>query len=85
MSLVPFLDDTEGDIREQGRENPALRDAAIAPDEIAFREDAGLEKCDDQAIHLRVVDPTAEAIHQAVMADVVEASLDVSLHHPLIW
>ena len=60
MSLVPLLDDTEGDICEQGRENSSLWHAAIAPDEVAFREDAGLEECNDQAVHFRVMDPPAE-------------------------
>ena len=85
MPLVSLLDDAEGDIREQGRENSALGRAGIATDECAVRENACLEECDDQAVHLRVSDPAAYPIHQAMVADVVEAPFDVSLHDPLVW
>jgi hypothetical protein len=42
MPLVSFLDDAEGDVGEQGRENPALRHAGITSDKAAFRENTGL-------------------------------------------
>jgi hypothetical protein len=84
MPLVSFLDDAEGDVREQGRENSALRRAGVAPEERALRENAGLEERNDQAVHFGVVDPSADALHQAVMVDVIEASFDVALHDPLV-
>lgn len=36
LPLVSLLDDAEGDVREQGRENPTLRRASIAANEVAF-------------------------------------------------
>jgi hypothetical protein len=44
----------------------------------------GLEERDDEPVHLRIGDPAAHPLHQTMMADVVEASLDVSLDDPLI-
>jgi hypothetical protein len=84
MPLVSFLDDAEGDVREQGRENPALGRTGIAAEEVALRENAGLEECDDQAVHFGVFDPAAYPLHQTVMVDVVVASFDISLDDPLL-
>jgi hypothetical protein len=84
VSRVSLLDEAESNVREQRRENPALRRAGVAAEERALRENAGLEESDDQAVRLRVRDPPAHPLHQTVMVDVVEASLDVSLDDPLV-
>ena len=84
MPLVSFLDNTEGDVCEQGREDPALRRAGITAEKGSLRQDAGLQERHDQPVHLGVANPSANQIHQAMMADVVEASLDISLHDPLV-
>jgi hypothetical protein len=84
MPLISFLDHTEGDVRKQGRENPALWRAGIATEEGALRENAGVEERDEQAVHLGVGDPAAYPLHQTMVVDVVEASLDISLDDPLV-
>jgi hypothetical protein len=84
VSLVSFLNDAEGDVGEQRGEHPTLGYSGIAAHEVAFAHDASLKECDDQPIDLRVGDPSAYSVHQTMMVDVIEASLDVSLDDPLI-
>jgi hypothetical protein len=72
---VSLLDEAEGDVGEHGRKDTALRRASVTAHEVTFGEDACLEECNDQAVHLRIIDTSANSLHQAVMRDVVETPL----------
>ena len=83
-SLVSFLDQAEGDVGEQWRDHTALRRAFVRRQHEAFRQNAGLQEPPHQSVHLGIADAGADALHQLVMIDVVEAALDVALDDPLI-
>jgi len=62
-----------------------LRCAGFGSKELLLRENTSFQECDDEAVHLRVSDTTASPLHQAMMADVIETSLDVPFDGPWVW
>ncbi len=80
-----LVQNAEGDVGQQRRENPALRGAGHRPVEVAVRlEDPGLQERLDELQHALVLDPPAHPAHQGRVIDAVEARLDVALHDPFI-
>jgi hypothetical protein len=84
MTLVPFLDRAERDVRQQRRQDSTLGSAGICAGELIFRKNAGSQESSDESIHLRVSDAPAQPAHQLMVIDVIEAPLDVPLNGPLI-
>ncbi len=66
-------------------QDPSLRGAGDRLLHLAgLGEDAGLAERLDQPEHALVPDPSAHPAKQRGVVDVVEARLDVALHHPLV-
>ena len=84
LTLVALLDRAERDVRQQRRQDPALGSSGVRPEELLFGEDAGTEESCDQSRHLAVPDAPAEPVHERMVPDMIETSLDVSLDGPLI-
>jgi hypothetical protein len=83
-SLISFLDQTKGDIGKQRRDHPALRRAFVRRQDEAVRQNAGIQEPPDQPVHLHVADAGADALHQLVLVDMVEAALDVAFYDPAV-
>ena len=80
-----LVEDRQGDVGKQRRENPALRGTGVVVPKLAIlTEDAGLQERLHQAQDAFVPDPTSHTAHQRGVVDLVEARLDVAFHDPLI-
>ena len=82
---VTSLDAGQHDVGEQGRENAALRGAGLGAHERTFGQNTRLQECSHESRHTPVRDTPPKACHDAVVIDVVEATLDVPFNDPLIW
>jgi len=73
------------DVRQQGREDPALWRAGDRVLEARLLgQDPGPQKRLDERQHALVRDTLAHPAHQGRVVDAVEARLDVRLNYPLV-
>jgi hypothetical protein len=80
-----LVEGRQRDVAEQRGENPPLWGAGDGvPPGAILGQDAGLEERLDQRQDALVGDPSAHAVHQGRMVDLVEAGRDVPLQDPLI-
>ena len=68
----------------KGSDHAALGRAFVRREKKAFVQHAGPQELSDQPSHLPVSDTRANALHQQVVVDMIEASFDVALNDPLI-
>jgi hypothetical protein len=81
---ISLLDAGQRDVGEQGGEDVALRGAGLGAREHTVGQDARLQECPDQSCHPQVGDAPAQARHDVMVVDMVEAALDVPFDDPLI-
>jgi hypothetical protein len=80
-----FVEDRQGDVRDHGTEDPALRGAHPGLLQRAvLGEDPRLQERLHQRQDTLVADPTTHPVHQGRVRDLVETGFDVSFHDPLI-
>ena len=72
----------KGDIRQQRRNDPALRSAGHGGAKFQPFQHASREKLTDEAQDVAISDALGDAIEDEVMGEVVEESLDVGVYHP---
>lgn len=83
-SLVPLLDRAERDVGEQRRDHSALGRAGGRRKKETFFEHPSAQELPYQFRHLQVADAGANALHQQMVIDMIEAALDVALDDPLV-
>jgi hypothetical protein len=83
-SLVPLLDRAERDVGEQWRDHSALGRAGGRRKKETFFENSSAQELPHQFRHLQVADADANALHQQMVIDMIEAALDVALDDPLV-
>jgi hypothetical protein len=77
-----FVQDGQGDVGEQGGEDPALWGTGVRLPKLSIlTEDVGLQERLHQVQHALVSDPGPHPVHEADMRDLVEARFDVTLDH----
>ena len=70
------------DVRQQRRQNPALRGAGEGvPVHAVLTEDTRFQKTADQTQHALVGDATADTLHERVVVDLVETRGDVRFEY----
>ena len=74
----------EHDVRQQGRQRPALRRPFIHRTHQPAFHHSGLQKCPDQLQQPLVAHPFCDLRHQFVVVDPVEEFLQIQIHHPAI-
>ena len=80
-----LVEDRQGDVGQQRREDPALGCAgARVPLDAILGEDAGLEERLHQPQDALVPDSSSHPVHESGVVDLVEARRDVTLQHPLV-
>jgi hypothetical protein len=80
--LISFLDNAEGDICEQGRNDTTLWRAQACRKDDTVRQDPGFQELAEQPRHLDITDARTYTLHQFVVIDVVETALDVAFDDP---
>ena len=74
----------EHDVRQQGRQRPALRRPFIHRTHQPVFHHSGLQKRPDQLQQPLVANPFCDLCHQFVVIDPVEELLQIQIHHPAI-
>lgn len=77
-----MVEAVKNDIRQERRNDAALRSARRGGAEVPPLHHASREKFTDDAQDIAVSDALGDAIEDEVMGDVVEEGLDVSIHDP---
>ena len=78
---VSLVDGRQIDVGQYRRDDAALRGTRDGVADGAFDQDAGFQKGEHEPQDLAVLDAVSHPLHQQVMVDGVEATLDVAFDH----
>ena len=67
-----------------GSHDSSLRRPGISSEELILRQNAGFQELHEQSIHLAIPAVPTHPVHQQMVIDMIEATLDVAFDHPLV-
>ena len=74
--LISLFDNAQGDVGQQRRNDATLRRPGIGAPELLLCQGSGFQELHQQSIHRPVGTVPPDPLHQQMMVDVIEASIN---------